>query len=151
MSDQADLSDFEHRVSFEPGEIAANVRLGKLEMMYEELFAEVIEDGIITQEERQKLDKMADSLGLDKGRRCARSSKRCNRLYEARHQVIIKELYESDEDRDGPRASLQACPSRIKTRRSTNACSSSSSASRSSRASSKKRARTCRSKWICPA
>jgi hypothetical protein len=109
MSDQADLSDFEHRVSFEPGEVAANVRLGKLEMMYEELFAEVIEDGIITQEERQKLDKMADSLGLDKGR--LRSLEQAlQSAYEARHQVIIKELYESDEDRDGPRASLQAVP-----------------------------------------
>src|SRR5512140_2552356 len=59
----APMSDeFEQRLSFEPGEMAANVRLGKLEMMYEELFAEVIEDGIITQEERQKLDKMAESL-----------------------------------------------------------------------------------------
>lgn len=99
--------DFEHRVSFEPGELAANVRLGKLEMMYEELFAEVIEDGIITQEERQKLDKMADSLGLDKGR--LRSLEQAlQSAYEARHQVIIKELYESAEDQEGPRASLQA-------------------------------------------
>lgn len=98
--------EFDHRVSFEPGEMAANVRLGKLEMMYEELFAEVIEDGIITQEERQKLDRMADSLGLDKGR--LRSLEvALQSAYEARHQVVIKEMYESDEDREAPRASLQ--------------------------------------------
>ena len=98
--------DFEQRLSFEPGEIAANVRLGKLEMMYEELFAEVIEDGIITQEERQKLDKMADSLGLDKGR--LRSLEQAlQSAYESRNKVVIKELYESDEDKEGPRASLQ--------------------------------------------
>jgi hypothetical protein len=99
--------EFEHRVSFEPGEMAANVRLGKLEMMYEELFAEVIEDGIITQEERQKLDRMAEQLGLDKAR--LRSLELAlQSAYEARHQVVIKELYESEEDQSGPRASLQA-------------------------------------------
>ena len=98
--------EFEQRVSFEPGEMAANVRLGKLEMMYEELFAEVIEDGIITQEERQKLDKMAESLGLDKAR-LRRLELALQSAYEARHQVVIKELYESEEDQEGPRASLQ--------------------------------------------
>ncbi|HEY1960194.1 MAG TPA: hypothetical protein VGH28_31510 [Polyangiaceae bacterium] len=98
--------NFEHRVSFEPGELAANVRLGKLEMMYEELFAEVIEDGIITQEERAQLDRMADSLGLDKAR--LRSlEKALQSAYEARHQVVIKEMYESEEDKEAPRASLQ--------------------------------------------
>jgi hypothetical protein len=99
--------EFDHRVSFEPGEVAANVRLGKLEMMYEELFAEVIEDGIITQEERQKLDRMAEQLGLDKAR--LRSLELAlQSAYEARHQVVIKELYENEEDQSGPRASLQA-------------------------------------------
>ena len=57
---------FEHHASFERVQPEGNVRLGKLEAMYEELFAEVIEDGVITVEERQKLDKMADSLGCDK-------------------------------------------------------------------------------------
>ncbi len=105
MSDE----EFEHRVSFEPGEMAGNVRLGKLEMMYEELFAEVIEDGIITQEERQKLDRMAESLGLDKAR--LRSLELAlQSAYEARHQVVIKEMYENEEDLQGPRASLQVGP-----------------------------------------
>jgi len=102
--------EFEHRVSFEPGEMAANVRLGKLEMMYEELFAEVIEDGIITQEERAQLDKMAESLGLDKAR-LRQLEYALGAAYEARHQVVIKEMYESEEDKEGPRASLQIPPS----------------------------------------
>ncbi len=103
----APMSDeFEQRLSFEPGEMAANVRLGKLEMMYEELFAEVIEDGIITQEERQKLDKMAESLGLDKAR-LRKLELALQSAYESRHQVVIKELYETDEDMEAPRASLQ--------------------------------------------
>ena len=59
---------FQHQASFEAGEIAGNMRLGKLEAMYEELFAEVIEDGVITQDERSRLDKMADNLGLDRNR-----------------------------------------------------------------------------------
>ena len=59
---------FEHQAGFEAGEVSGNVRLGKLEAMYEELFAEVIEDGVITADERKQLDKMADSLGLDRMR-----------------------------------------------------------------------------------
>jgi hypothetical protein len=82
---------FEHSQRFEPGELAGNVRLGKLEAMYEELFAEVIEDGIITQEERAQLDKMADSLGLDKAR-LRRLEQALQAAYEARHRVVIKDL-----------------------------------------------------------
>ena len=64
MNDQT----FEHGQRFERGEVTGEVRLGKLEAMYEELYAEVIDDGIITQEERNQLDKMADNLGLDRER-----------------------------------------------------------------------------------
>lgn len=82
---------FEHSQRFELGEVAGNVRLGKLEAMYEELFAEVIEDGIITQEERAQLDKMADNLGLDKAR-LRRLEQALQAAYEARHRVVIKDL-----------------------------------------------------------
>jgi hypothetical protein len=82
-------------------EPAGNVRLGKLEAMYEELFAEVIEDGIITIEERQQLDKMADSLGLDRAR-LRKLETALQAAYESRHRVVIRDLSVEEE----PRASL---------------------------------------------
>src|SRR5207302_1884267 len=68
----------------------------KLEAMYEELFAEVIEDGIITPEERAQLDKMADNLGLDRAR-LRRLETALQAAYEARHRVVIKDLSFVDE------------------------------------------------------
>jgi hypothetical protein len=98
--------EFQIGAQFEQGELSGNLRLGKLEMMYEELFAEVIEDGVITQEERARLDKMADNLGLDRGR-LRKLETALQAAWEARHKVVIKELYESDEDKAGPRASIE--------------------------------------------
>lgn len=82
---------FEHADSFEGGELTGNLRLGKFEAMYEELFADVIEDGVITLEERAQLDKMADSLGLDR-LRLRRLEEALQAAYEARHQVKIREV-----------------------------------------------------------
>jgi hypothetical protein len=83
---------FGYAEGFERGEVSGDVRLGKLEMMYEELFAEVIEDGIITQEERARLDKAADSLGLDRAR-LRRLEQALQAAWEARHKIVIRELY----------------------------------------------------------
>jgi hypothetical protein len=81
---------------FEIGEVSGNLRHGKLEAMYEELFAEVIEDGIITQEERTRLDKMADNLGLDRAR-LRKLEDALQSAYEARHRIVIKDLSFVDE------------------------------------------------------
>jgi hypothetical protein len=43
---------FDHAAGFDAGDTHGGIRLGKFEAMYEELFAEVIEDGIITPEAR---------------------------------------------------------------------------------------------------
>jgi hypothetical protein len=82
---------FDHGSSFERGEVSGNLRLGKFEMLYEEMFAEVIEDGIITQEERQKLDKMADQFGLDR-QRLRRLEQALQAAWEARHKIIIRDV-----------------------------------------------------------
>src|SRR5512140_3992876 len=87
---------FEHSQRFQLGEVTGNVRLGKLEAMYEELYAEVIDDGIITQEERNQLDKMADNLGLDRAR-LRRLEQALQAAYEARHNVVIREQLAPEE------------------------------------------------------
>src|ERR1700678_247782 len=89
MSD-ADVS-FQHEQGFEPGVVSGNVQLGRLEGYYEELFAEVIEDGIITTEERARLDRMADSLGLDRAR-LRRLEQALQAAYESQHRIVIREV-----------------------------------------------------------
>jgi hypothetical protein len=86
-------SAFEHSESFTAGEVAGGFALGPLELQYEELFAEVLEDGIITADERARLEKAADNLGLDRAR-LARLEQAMVAAYQTRHQVEIIEHYE---------------------------------------------------------
>lgn len=102
MSDQE--FTFEYGAGFEAGEVSGNVRLGKFESYYEALFAEVIEDGVITPQERARLDKAADTLGLDRAR-LRKLEDALQAAYEARHQVRIHEVTITEVD-DAPRASL---------------------------------------------
>jgi hypothetical protein len=85
-----DTPFFEYGAGFERGEATGNLRLGKLEGYYEELFAEVIEDGVITTEERARLDRMADNLGLDRAR-LRKLEQALQAAYEARYHVRVTE------------------------------------------------------------
>jgi hypothetical protein len=96
-----EMESFDHAAGFERGELSGNLRLGRLEALYEELFAEVIEDGVITLEERAQLDKMADQLGLDR-MRLRRLEDALQAAYEAKHHVRIRDLA----DEAPPAASL---------------------------------------------
>jgi hypothetical protein len=82
---------FVHDPSFEQGETAGNVHLGKFETHYEEIFADVIEDGVITADERARLDRAADSLGLDKNRLGVLEAA-LQASHENRHRIKIKDL-----------------------------------------------------------
>lgn len=87
------MSEFEHAQGFVPGEISGGLGLGPLEEQYEELFAEALADGIITQEERDRLERAADNLGLDRSR-LVRLEQAMMVAYESRHRVRIVEHYE---------------------------------------------------------
>jgi hypothetical protein len=92
----AEEYSFEHADGFEQGELAGQVTLGKFEAHYEEIFAEVIEDGVITLEERARLDKAANALGLDRVR--LRSLEEAlQAAYESRHHVRVREVADDEE------------------------------------------------------
>jgi hypothetical protein len=95
---------FEHAAGFDAGDTHGGIRLGKFEAQYEELFAEVIEDGVITAEERAELDRTAQALGLDR-ERLSKLERALEAAYEARHRVRIREV--GADDGDDRRASLQ--------------------------------------------
>ena len=91
--DEAGAGAFEHGTGFSAGEISGGFGLGPLETQYEELFAEVLEDGIITADERARLERAADNLGIDRGR-LARLEQAMVAAYQTRHRVQIVEHYE---------------------------------------------------------
>lgn len=59
---------FEHAEGYRPGEVSGNLQLDEYEEAYQKLFVEAIEDGVITSDERNLLEKAAQSLGLDPAR-----------------------------------------------------------------------------------
>jgi hypothetical protein len=96
---------FDHEQGFAQGEVTGQIRLGKFQAHYEELFAEVIDDGVITHEERARLNKAADALGLDR-LQLRRLEEALQAAYEARHHVRVREMA----DEEAPPASLVLTP-----------------------------------------
>jgi hypothetical protein len=99
---EADVS-FEHAATFETGELAGGVGLGKYEAMYSELFSEVIDDGVITADERAQLERTATALGLDRERLRALEAA-MQSVYELKHRVKIVEV--DDQGAPSQRGSL---------------------------------------------
>jgi hypothetical protein len=105
LRDVTDTFSFEHEQGFRQGEVSGQLQLGKFEAHYEEIFAEVIEDGVITLEERARLNKAADALGLDRSR-LRRLEEALEAAYEARHRVRVREVADEEE----PPASIVLTP-----------------------------------------
>lgn len=80
---------FEHSASFDAGEVGGHVHVGRFEAAYEQLFAEVLEDGVITAEERQRLERAAAGLGLDRAR-IDELERALTAAYEIRHRVAVR-------------------------------------------------------------
>jgi len=95
---------FEHDTEFSVGVSAGTVRLGELESHYQELFAEALEDGVITSEERARLERAASSLGLD-STRIGQIEQALRAAYEATHQ---HKVYESK-----PSVAMSSAPSAL--------------------------------------
>jgi len=93
MSDGNAALGFEHGAGFVAGEVWGGFGLGPLETQYEELFAEALADGVITPDERTRLEKAADNLGLDR-QRLLRLEQAMVSAYQTRHRVQIIEHYE---------------------------------------------------------
>ncbi len=94
MSDSVSTQGgFQLAPAFVAGEVSGGFGLGPLEEQYEELFAEALEDGVITPDERARLERAADNLGLDRGR-LARLEQAMVSAYESHHKVRIVEHYE---------------------------------------------------------
>ncbi|MBN1610062.1 MAG: hypothetical protein JW940_25775 [Polyangiaceae bacterium] len=86
-------AQFRHTQQFAPGEVVETLGLGPHERHYEELFAEVLADGVITPEERVRLNEAADSLGLDRVQ-LMRLETAMMDAYQARHNVEVVEHYQ---------------------------------------------------------
>src|SRR5262245_29457450 len=93
---------FEHSSSFDAGQVGGHVQVGRFEAAYEELFAEVLEDGVITAEERARLERAAEGLGLDRTR-LEELERALTAAYEARHRVLVRR---DDAPMEMPPASL---------------------------------------------
>lgn len=92
---------FEHDASFTRGAEMGAVQLGRFETMYEELYAEAMEDGVITIEERQQLEKAAKNLGLDR-MQIRKLEEALQAAYQARYKIVVQE----EADDSAPAASL---------------------------------------------
>ena len=90
---QIEPQAFEHAAGFVPNAELLGIELGPLEIAYQELFADVLADGVITPEERMVLEKAASRMGLDRDR-LAQLERAMMTAFEAHHRVRVVEQYE---------------------------------------------------------
>ncbi len=87
-----DRESFSVGSEFEAKQPGQALGLGPLELSYQELFADVLADGVITDAERQRLNKVADNLGLNK-ERLERLEQAMTTAYESHHRTrVVQEI-----------------------------------------------------------
>jgi hypothetical protein len=90
MSQPTEPNEFQLGGDFRGSQAAKAVTLGPLEAVYQELFAEVLSDGVITEAERTHLESAADKLGIDR-LRMGKLEQAMIAAYESSHRVRVVE------------------------------------------------------------
>lgn len=86
--EEGDRESFSLGIDFQAAAPTGGLALGPMEIQYQELFAEVLEDGVITADERVRLEKVARNLGLDLDR-LERLEEAMTTAYETHHRVRV--------------------------------------------------------------
>ena len=97
------MNDFEHDPSFQAVDLAGHLELDRYESVYQQLFSEALEDGVITAEERERLERAADELGLDRSRLSALEMA-LRQAYETHHGFSVLDTGRMFMPRDTMRA-----------------------------------------------
>lgn len=100
MAQEQQTGGFELGISFDKVKVSGGIELGPYAAHYGELFADALEDGVITAEERERLDKAAENLGMNRMQLQQLEQAMVN-AYEMHHRVKVIERWEA------PPASLQ--------------------------------------------
>ncbi len=95
MSVREEASAFDVGSGFDAGQVGGGLELGPYADHYRELFRDVLDDGVITADERERLDRVAKNLGLDADR-LAQLERAMIAAYEAHHRVSVVEPWQTD-------------------------------------------------------
>jgi hypothetical protein len=93
MSEAEDAGVFDVRAGFDAGQLGGGLELGPYSDHYRELFADVLDDGVITSEERERLDRVARNLGIDPAK-LQQLERAMIAAYEAHHRVSVVERWQ---------------------------------------------------------
>jgi hypothetical protein len=93
VSEREDPGVFDVRAGFDAGQVGGGLDLGPYTDDYRELFADVLDDGVITAEERERLDRVAQNLGIDRSK-LAQLERAMIAAYEAHHRVSVVERWQ---------------------------------------------------------
>jgi hypothetical protein len=96
MSEREDPGVFDVRAGFDAGPVGGGLDLGPYSDHYRQLFADVLDDGVITAEERERLDRVAKNLGIDPSK-LQQLERAMIAAYEAHHRVSVVERWQAGE------------------------------------------------------